>query len=76
MSNGISIWTLKKMPMQHVVRYIEENSGIEFQARMANMSHNNYGKLTSAQAQEQLATAISRMNEEQYTDYLLELIDE
>lgn len=40
------------------------------------MIRTDYESLSVDQAQEKLAAAISQMDEAQYTDYLLELIDE
>ncbi|EJW16109.1 hypothetical protein M5X00_11620 [Paenibacillus alvei] len=76
MSGSISIWALKKMPMQQVIQYIEQHSSTDFQARMTNMQVSDYEALSPDQAQDELRAAISTMNEEHYTDYLLELIDE
>lgn len=76
MSHDISIWTLKKMPLQLVVQYIEQNSTPEYRARMAKIKKADYERLPAEQAQDKLAAAISNMSEEEYTDYLLELVDE
>lgn len=76
MSDGISIWALKKMPLQQVIHYIGQHSSPDFQARMTNMQVSDYEALSPDQAQDKLRAAISTMNEEHYTDYLLELIDE
>ncbi|MDR9853431.1 hypothetical protein RJP21_07460 [Paenibacillus sp. VCA1] len=76
MSQDISIWTLKKMPLQQVIQYIERNSTPDYRARMAKISKTDYERLPAAQAQDKLAAAISNMSEEEYTDYLLELVDE
>lgn len=76
MSDGISIWTLKKMPMQQVVQYITQHSASDLQARMTNMQESDFEALSPDQAEDRLRDAISRMSEEKYTDYLLELIDE
>ncbi|GIO33150.1 MULTISPECIES: hypothetical protein [Paenibacillus] len=76
MSQDISIWTLKKMPLQQVIQYIERNSTPDYRARMAKISKMDYERLPAAQAQDKLAAAISNMSEEEYTDYLLELVDE
>jgi hypothetical protein len=64
------------MPLQQVIQYIVRNSTPEFQARMADMKQTEYGLLLPDQAQDKLAVAISKMSEEDYTDYLLELVDE
>ncbi|MBE9916732.1 hypothetical protein G8C92_22195 [Paenibacillus donghaensis] len=76
MSHDISIWTLKKMPLQQVIQYIEQNSTPEYRARMAKIKKADYERLPAEQAQDKLAAAISKMSEEEYTDYLLELVDE
>ncbi|WP_339322579.1 hypothetical protein [Paenibacillus sp. FSL W8-0194] len=76
MSDDISIWTLKKMPMQEVIQYIEQNSTPAYRARMAKINQADYERLPSEQAQDKLAAAISKMSEQEYTDYLLELVDE
>ena len=76
MSDGISIWALKKMPLQQVIQYIEQHSTPDFQARMTNMQVSDYEALPTEQVQDKLRAAISNMSEELYTDYLLELIDE
>lgn len=76
MSDGISIWALKKMPLQQVIQYIGQHSSPDFQARMTNMQESDFEALSPEQAEDRLRDAISRMSEEKYTDYLLELIDE
>lgn len=76
MSDGISIWALKKMPLQQVIQYITQHSAPEFQARMINMQESDFEALSPEQAEDRLRDAISGMSEEKYTDYLLELIDE
>ncbi|KJB86180.1 hypothetical protein AZ66_20255 [Paenibacillus sp. E194] len=76
MSDGISIWALKKMPLQQVIQYIGQHSSPDFQARMTNMQESDFEALSPDQAEDRLRDAISRMSEEKYTDYLLELIDE
>jgi hypothetical protein len=75
-SDGISIWALKKMPLQQVIQYIGQHSSPDFQARMTNMQESDFEALSPDQAEDRLRDAISRMSEEKYTDYLLELIDE
>ncbi|EPY06401.1 hypothetical protein PAALTS15_14676 [Paenibacillus alvei TS-15] len=76
MSDGISIWALKKMPLQQVIQYIMQHSAPDLQARMTNMQESDFEALSPDQAEDRLRDAISRMSEEKYTDYLLELIDE
>jgi hypothetical protein len=73
---SVSIWTLKKMPMDQVTAYIQANGSVSFQARMADMPVPEYANLAGDEAREKLIDAISRMSGEQYDDYLLELIDE
>jgi hypothetical protein len=73
---SISIWSLKKMPMDQVTAYIQTNGSVSFQARMANLPVSDYEKLAGDEARERLIDAISKMSGEQYDDYLLELIDE
>jgi hypothetical protein len=75
-SDGISIWALKKMPLQQVIQYIGQHSSPDFQARMTNMQESDFEALSPDQAEDRLRDAISRMSEEKYTDYLLDLIDE
>jgi len=43
---------------------------------MTNMQESDFEALSPDQAEDRLRDAISRMSEEKYTDYLLELIDE
>jgi hypothetical protein len=62
--------------MNDVLDYIEQNSTKQFQAQMIDMPLSEYDKLPVSEAREQLGMAISRMNEERYSEYLLELIDE
>lgn len=76
MSDGISIWALKKMPLQQVIQYIMQHSAPDLQARMTNMQESDFEALSQDQAEDRLRDAISTMSEEKYTDYLLELIDE
>lgn len=76
MSDGISIWALKKMPLQQVIQYLMQHSAPDLQARMTNMLESDFEALSPNQAEDRLRDAISGMSEEKYTDYLLELIDE
>jgi len=66
----------QKMPLQQVIQYIGQHSSPDFQARMTNMQESDFEALSPDQAEDRLRDAISRMSEEKYTDYLLELIDE
>lgn len=76
MQNQVSLWALKKLTMDQIIGYIQQNSSKTFQARMASLSVVEYEQLTEEQTKQRLAVAIATMDEEQYDDYLLELIDE
>ncbi len=76
MDHPISIWTLKKQPLAEVAAYIAKNGSIAFQARMADMPLDAYDALPEAEQQDRLIQAIASMPDEDYSDYLLELIDE
>ena len=72
----VSIWSLKKMPLPDVVAYIRTHGGAELQAEMAGVPLADYAKLSPAQAEDRLTGAIAAMDDERYSDYLLQLIDE
>jgi hypothetical protein len=74
--NHVSLWSLKKLPINEVIAYIQTNSTPSLQARMANLSLPDYNKLSPKETHESLITAISKMSEEKYEDFLLEIIDE
>lgn len=76
MKHEVSVWTLKKRPLQEVLHYIEQNSSPAFQAKMVNLRPEEYSNLNHEAAREKLEIAISQMDDELYTDYLLEIIDE
>ncbi len=76
MKHPISIWTLKKQPLAEVAAYIIGNGTPQFQARMADMPLAAYTALPEDEQQERLIQAIASMPDEDYSDYLLELIDE
>jgi len=76
MQHPMSIWTLKKQPLADVALYITRNSAMPFQARMAGMPLPAYADLSAESRQDRLIRAIASMEDETYSDYLLELIDE
>jgi hypothetical protein len=74
--NHISLWGLKKLPMEEVVDYIRTHGKPELQARMANVPQDVFSLMDEASARSALAGGISRMDDEAYEDCLLEIIDE
>jgi hypothetical protein len=75
-SESTSIWTLKKKPLPDIAAYIINNGNVRLQAEMAKMPVQEYQSLSMEAAAEQLIRSISRMDDERYNDYLLDLIDE
>jgi len=76
MQHSMSIWTLKKQPLADVARYITDNGSLPFQARMASLAPEEYAGLSTEARQDRLIRAIASMEDETYSDFLLELIDE
>lgn len=74
--NHISLWSLKKLPMDEVIDYIRVHGKPELQARMANVPLDDYARMDEASARSSLIGSISRMNDEDYENCLLEIIDE
>lgn len=72
----VSIWTLKKQPIQEIIAYILDHSDANYQAKLVNKELQAYLKLSPSAKSESMIHAISQMDEETYDDYLLELIDE
>jgi hypothetical protein len=72
----VSLWSLKKLPINDITAYIQTNSDPSLQARMVNLPLPDYSKLSPEESHESLITAISKMSEEKYEDFLLEIIDE
>lgn len=71
-----SVWDLKKKPLKEVAGYIMRQSPVSLQARMAGLSSAEYRTLSKQDAEDRIITGISRMDDETYTDCLLDLIDE
>lgn len=71
-----SVWTLKKRPLPEVAAFIIDHGSEMLQAEMARLSVQEYRSLRADDAAEKIMASISRMDDETYTDYLLDIIDE
>ncbi|PZD97472.1 hypothetical protein DNH61_02305 [Paenibacillus sambharensis] len=72
----ISIWTLKKLPLDDIVDYIQLHGSTDLQARIAEVSLDDYIRMTAAQGADRIKQQIAVIPEEKYDEFLLELIDE
>ncbi|WP_438445529.1 hypothetical protein [Gorillibacterium sp. sgz5001074] len=71
-----SVWTLKKRPLPEVAAFIMDNGSEKLQAEMARLPMSDYRSLNAAAAADRIMTSISKMDDETYTGYLLDIIDE
>lgn len=74
--NHISLWSLKKLPMEELIDYIRVHGKPELQARMASLPLDAFAQLGEAAARSSLVGSISQMEDEDYENFLLEIIDE
>ncbi|CAM4493076.1 hypothetical protein [Paenibacillus tarimensis] len=72
----ISIWTLKKLPLGDIVDYIQLHGSTDLQARMAALELDDYIRMTAAEGAYRIKQQIAALPEEEYDEFLLELIDE